>query len=262
MKFNELETEYARIANVAESAAHQTDDDAKAAAAVVRDEGNQQWNETLTDSALALALLPSMPKAWQEKAVRGTLPKDPVTGVLDGRKRGKNWQARATAIVRGSLDSVYGRKPEASYAGAPRRIGGAVMGLLESAEVLPVVQRIAADRDSEGKELDTPRTMTQKIERLAAFLTTEVDIGSGLTLDSRAARSGYAKRGAKPEGALDSALEKFFRSLTESPTRDKEFDAALKASQTRTLAKVIAAAAAKAANDRTEKAEKAAKKVA
>ena len=74
MKFNELETEYARCANVAESAAHTTDDDAKAAAAAVRKEGNQQWNETLTDSALALALLPSMPKKWQEKAAHGRLP--------------------------------------------------------------------------------------------------------------------------------------------------------------------------------------------
>ena len=42
MKFNDLETSFAFLANVAEAAAHKTDDDAKAAAAVVRGEGNQR----------------------------------------------------------------------------------------------------------------------------------------------------------------------------------------------------------------------------
>ena len=262
MKFNDLETSFAFLANVAEAAAHKTDDDAKAAAAVVRGEGNQLWNETLTDAALVFGCLPSMPKKAQAQALKGTLPRDPVTGRIEGKKRSKKWQARVVAIVRGALDSVYGRKAEAAYAGAPRRIGAAVVGLMESAEVLPMIQQIASDTDSEGKPLGVNRSDTEKVERLAAFLTTEIDIGGGLTLDSRAARSGFAKRGTKPEAALDSALEKYLRSLKEGAERDAEFATALDASKVRTIAKVIAAAAAKAANDRTEKAEKAAKKVA
>jgi len=251
MKFSELEQEYMEAATAFETRAHETDERAKVEAARIRTDEGFNDNETLTDSNLVLAMVESIPKVWRDKALKGSLPKDSVTGVLDGRKRPKGWQARCTAIVRAAMDPVYAREDK-EFAGAPRRIAAACYGLAESIETLPMILQIA----------ESDRSIDEKGERLAEFLSKDIDVGGGLTLDSRASRNSFAKRGRKPEASLDDALAKFFRTLTEDEGREASFTDALEASQARTVAKVYAMEAAKAANKRTQEAEKAAKKVA
>ena len=251
MRLNETEMIYASEAMGSETIAQAVDAQAREAANAIREEGGQTDAETRTDAALALAFLDAMPKAWRAKAERGSLPVDEVTGLLDGRKRPKNWQRRCTAIARAALDDVYGRDAAADFAGAPRRIAAAVYGLLENPETLRGVTRAA---DAEPADA---------VEALASFLTVDVDAGSGRTLDTRAARTAWAKRGRKPEAALDAALETYFGKLDGSDAeRAEALDAALAASAERAIAAVLGREAAKAAAALKAKAEREAAKAA
>ncbi len=247
MQFNENEYLYVSEAMGSETIAQAVDAQAREAANAIRAEGGQTDAETRTDAALALACFDSMPEKWRMKAERGSLPVDAVTGLLDGRKRPKKWQARCTAITRAALDDVYGRDAAADFAGAPRRIAAAVYGLLENPETLRGVARAAEAVDA--------------VEALCSFLTVDVDAGNGRTLDTRAARTAWAKRGRKPEAALDAALEAYFAKLDgPDAERSEALDAALAASAERAVSAVLGREAAKAAKAATAKAEKAAKK--
>ena len=249
MKLNENEYLYVSEAMGSETIAQAVDAQAREAANAIRAEGGQTDAETRTDAALALAFIEAMPKAWRAKAERGSLPVDAVTGLLDGRKRPKNWQSRCTAITRAALDDVYGRDAAADFAGAPRRIAAAVYGLLENPETLRGVTRAVDAVDAVGA--------------LCSFLTVDVDAGNGRTLDTRAARTAWAKRGRKPEAALDAALETYFAKLDGSGVeRSLALDAALAASAERAIAAVLGREAAKAAKAATAKAEREAAKAA